>query len=283
DVGVLADGTAARRARREVGPRDVDGAVRLAVPGGDPVPPPELARDTPGPDVLHPVVVRLGPRARDDPRAPLAHGLHRLRRQRLDPDVPLLGDERLHDRLAAVADADGVAIGLDPLDEAARLHVLDDPLPRLEAVEPCVPSGLRGHLPVEPDHGPDGQVVAPPDLEVDRVVAGRHLDDAGAEARVDGLVGHHADRDRPVDGFDLELAADVAGVALVLRVHGEAGVAELRLRAHGAEREGSVLDVDELRVALLALHLEVGEHGLAARAPVDDVVVAVDQAFLVEP
>src|SRR5207247_6922525 len=37
------------------------------------------------------------------------------------------------------------------------------------------------------------------------------------------------------------------------------------------------------RVAVLALDLEVGEHGLAARTPVDDVVVAVDEAFLVEP
>ena len=65
-------------------------------------------------------------------------------------------------------------------------------------------------------------------------------------------------------------------------MHGQAGVAELRLRPHGAERQRPVLDVDELGVALLALDLEVGEHGLAARAPVDDVVVAIDQPLVVE-
>src|SRR6185503_12789892 len=46
--------------------------------------------------------------------------------------------------------------------------------------------------------------------------------------------------------------------------------------------EGPVLDVDELGVAILALHLEIGQHGLAARTPVHDVVVAVDQALLPE-
>src|SRR5205807_4372507 len=58
---------------------------------------------------------------------------------------------------------------------------------------------------------------------------------------------------------------------------GEAGVAELGLWPHGAERERTVLDVDELGVALLALDLEVREHRLTTRAPVDDVVVAIDQ------
>src|SRR5207245_10239732 len=39
---------------------------------------------------------------------------------------------------------------------------------------------------------------------------------------------------------------------------------------------------DALPISLLALDLEVGEHRLAARAPVDDVVVAVDQSLVVQ-
>src|SRR5205807_6327791 len=41
--------------------------------------------------------------------------------------------------------------------------------------------------------------------------------------------------------------------------------------------------IDELGVALFALDLEVGEHRLTPRAPVDDIVVAVDQALFPEP
>src|SRR5205814_10727813 len=72
-------------------------------------------------------------------------------------------------------------------------------------------------------------------------------------------------------------------LALVLGVHGEAGVAELRLRPHGAERKGAILDVDELGVALLTLDFQIGQHGLAARTPVHDVIVAIDEFLFVEP
>src|SRR5262245_29844966 len=65
-------------------------------------------------------------------------------------------------------------------------------------------------------------------------------------------------------------------------MHGQAGVAELRLRPHGAEGDRAVLDVDELVVAVLALDLDVREYGLTLRAPVDDVVVAVDQPVFPE-
>jgi hypothetical protein len=66
-------------------------------------------------------------------------------------------------------------------------------------------------------------------------------------------------------------------------MHRQSRIPELGLGTDRAERQRSVLDVDELRVALLAIDLEVGEHGLAAGAPVDDVVVAVDQLLVPEP
>ena len=148
---------------------------------------------------------------------------------------------------------------------------------------PGVLAGRRRHLAVEADDGADGQAVPLADLEVDRIVAGRDLDDAGAELGIDRLVRHHPHRDGAADGRDLEVTADVLRVARIVRMHGQAGVAELGLGPHGAERERTVLDVDELRVALLALDFQVGEHRLAARAPVHDAVVAIDQPLVVEP
>src|SRR5205814_1628915 len=72
-------------------------------------------------------------------------------------------------------------------------------------------------------------------------------------------------------------ATTLSAMAPVLRVHRQRGVAQLGLGPHGAESERPVLDVDELAVPLLALDLEVGQHRLAPRAPVDDVVALVDQ------
>src|SRR5262249_22547005 len=175
---------AALRAGREIGPRDVHTAIRIAVPHGDAVPPPELSGDRPVPDVLHPVVVGLGPGARDDLDPARLDRLDRRLREWLGPHVPLLRDERFDHGLAAVADADRVAVGLDALDEPQHLHVLDDPAAALEAIEARVLAGQLRHLAVEADDRPHGQPVASADLEVDRVVARGDLDDAGAELRV---------------------------------------------------------------------------------------------------
>src|SRR5262245_15549507 len=219
------------------------------------MPPPQLPRDAPRPNVVHPVVVRLRPTPRDDPDLSRAYRGRRFAREGLDVDVPLLGDERLDDGLAAITDADGVAIGLDAFDEAQRLHVLDDLLARLEAVEARVLPRGRRHFAVEADDGADGQLVSPSDFEVDGIVARRDLDDPRAELRVDRGIGDNFDADVAVHRRDVERPADVLLVAFVLRVHGEAGVAELRLGPYGAERQRPVLDVHELRIALFALDL----------------------------
>jgi hypothetical protein len=171
---------------------------------------------------------------------------------------------------------------LDALDEPELLHVLNDALAGLEAIEPRVLARLRGHPPVEADDRARGQVVAPSDLEVDGIVARGDLDDARPELRIHGAVRDHAQGDGSLDRRHLQRLAHVLRVALVLGMHGHRGVAQLRLRAHRAQSQRAVLDVDEVRVALFALHLEIRQHGLAARAPVDDVVVLVDEAFLVE-
>src|SRR5581483_508461 len=60
-------------------------------------------------------------------------------------------------------------------------------------------------------------------------------------------------------------------------------IADLRLRTHGAEGQRPVLDVHELRVALLAVDLQVRQHGAAARTPVDDVGVTIYQLLVPQP
>src|SRR5262245_35323969 len=112
--------------------------------------PPELAGDAPRPDVFHPVVVRLRPAARDDLDAALADGLGGLGGQWLHVHVPLLGNQGLDDRLAAIAEPDRMAIGLDAVDEPERLHVFDDAPAGLEAIETRVLSRFGRHLAVEP-------------------------------------------------------------------------------------------------------------------------------------
>lgn len=144
---------------------------------------------------------------------------------------------------------------------------------------------MRGDDGVFVHHGDGRQVVALADLEVVRVVGGRHLDGAGAELGVDVLV--RDDRDGAVGQRQLDELADEVLVALVLGVDGDGRVAEHRLRAGGGDDDGlvalAVLHGDELTVVVLVVDLDVGDRGQTARAPVDDALGAVDQLVVVEP
>ena len=78
------------------------------------------------------------------------------------------------------------------------------------------------------------------------------------------------------------------GVALVIGIDRDGGVAQHRLRPGRGDDQVFVLPDDriaqiiKLVVLLLVLDLEVGERRMAAGAPVDHVFVAIDIALLVE-
>ena len=97
------------------------------------------------------------------------------------------------------------------------------------------------------------------DLEVVRVVRRRHLDRAGAEGRIDVLVGD--DRDRPVGQRQRDLGADQVLVPLVVGMHRHGGVAEHRLGAGGGHDDRrvtvAVADRDQLAVVLGVVDLDV--------------------------
>src|SRR6185312_6167545 len=94
-------------------------AALAAVPGRDPVPPPELPRDAPVADVVHPVEEGLRPALGDE-----------------------LGLALLDRRLASLAMADRVHVRLGTSLEPQLLEPRLDRLARLEAVEPLERAAL---------------------------------------------------------------------------------------------------------------------------------------------
>ena len=144
------------------------------------------------------------------------------------------------------------------------------------------------------------------DLEVVEVVRRRDLDRARALLRVGVAVGD--DRDLAPDQRQHDGLADQSLIALIVRVHRDRGVAQHGLGPRGGDddviallpfgrlavviegdRKAIGLSVSERipevpEAALLLLHLdfEVGERALELRVPVDEPLVAVDQALVVE-
>ena len=91
------------------------------------------------------------------------------------------------------------------------------------------------HPPVRADDHRLGEPVRAADLEVDRVVARRDLERAGAELGLDALVGD--DRDGALDERHDGLLAHELPVALVVGMHRNADVPEDRRGPHGRDRD----------------------------------------------
>ena len=127
--------------------------------------------------------------------------------------------------------------------------------------------------------------------EVVGIVRGRHLHRAGAELAADPLVEH--DGNLAIHQRQAQLFAVQMQVALVLGMNGHGHVAE---HGFGARRgdgqelagvlavvaENGIANLPQVALVLVVDHFKIADGGLAARAPVDDVGAAIDEALLVE-
>ena len=240
-----------------------------AVPRGNLVAPPQLARDAPVLDVAHPVVPGVDPLRRHEAHVAVLDRADRAPCDRLAVAAglrhrhePLVGQHRLDDLPGARAARHHqlVLLGLDQ--QAERIEVGHDLLARDEAVEAAVRHRcVVVDCGVEREHADDRQLMPLADRVVVRVVRRRDLDDARAELAVDVRIGDH--RNRAAAQRQRDLLADERGVALVVGVHHHGGVAEHGLGPGGRhhQRAGAVgqrvADVPEETVFLFAFHFEV--------------------------
>ncbi len=199
---------------------------------------------------------------------------------------------------------DGVGVGLDRRQKLARLHHRDDALAGLEPIETveghCLGQigavwqvNMKIHVAFEPDSRlriediDHAQVLALANFKIVEIVRGRHLHRAGADFRIGIFVGD--DGDAAADQRQDHVLADEILVALVPRVHGDAGIAEHGLgprRRDGDKAPRLVLDriaeVPEMALDLELLHFEIGNRRLEFRIPVHQPLVAIHQPLAIE-
>ncbi len=214
--------------------------------------PPELARDAPGLDVLHPVEIGLLPVLGHEHGAARAHGVDGAHRERLGVHVPLVGEERLEHGGRAVAVRHRVGVRLGLREQARRLQAAHDVLAHDETVAAVIGQRLlelrrarhvvekglvagKTELGLDVEHVDERQVVAPPDLEIVEVVRRRDLDRAGALLRIGIFIGD--DGDAPSDQREDGVAPHEVAVALVVRMHGDRDVAQHGLRPRRRDRD----------------------------------------------
>ena len=248
--------------------------------------PPQLTADAPVADVLHPVEIGLGEPFRHELHLAGAHRLDGGLGQRLHLHEPLGAGHGVYGVMATVAGAHVVGVVLDLHHQAQLLQLLHHGLAAFHGGHTLELARIAVHGAVVIGDADDLQIVALAHLKVVGVVSGGHLHRAGAELHVHIIVGHHGDL--PVHQRQNDLFAHQIGVALVVGVHGHAGIAQHGLGASGrhdytlAAVRAGVADMPQMAGLLLVLHLRVGQGGLTLGAPVDNAVAAIDQPFFVQ-
>ena len=213
--------------------------------------------------------------------------------------------------MAAVAGADIVAQRLHRFQGAAGLQILQDGTAgllgghagvfaavqhlrlaggSLAGTEQLIGGGFiggTGHAAVVGEHPHAGQIVPLAHLKVVGVVGRGDLDDAGTLFHIGVLIAD--DGDLFVKQRQDDVAAVQVGVAGILAVDGDGGIAQHRFGTGGGQLQlfagllHLVQQVPEVAVLLLVFHLGVTDGGAAGGAPVDHAVAAVDQALIVQP
>ena len=207
--------------------------------------PPELARYAPVADVVHPVEIHA--------LAAFGHKLditrsHRLNRglgKALHRHEPLLGDNRLHRGVAAVAVTHVVLVVIDLNEQAKTLNLVHDLLSCVVLVNALVFAAEAVDIAAVIKHADYGQDVALGHLKVVRVVRGRDLDRTRAELHVHIFVRHNGYR--PVHDGQYHIFAHQMRIAFVLGIHGDSGIAEHRFRPCG--RHGDAFTAVLRRIA----------------------------------
>ena len=254
-------------------------------PDGQAVAPPELTRYAPGADRLHPVEVDLLHALRVEAHLLGLDDVDRRLGQLVHAAEPLQRDQRLDARAGALAEADGVAVRDLLAQGAALAQVLDRALVPFVGREPLPLGHQVGHPAVEADRGQRLKTVVAADLEIDRVVTRCDLEGAGAELDLDPLVGD--DGDATTDHRHDRVLADHVRVAGILGMHGDRDVGQDRDGTHRGDHDlaatlNRVGHLVEDVIDVLVLDFEIRDRGRERHAPVDEVVVAVDVAALVQ-
>ena len=257
------------------------------VVGRDALAPPQLARDAPVLDVLHPVAVGVLVLLGDEADGILHDGLRGRLGQLLHREEPLHRELGLDGHARALRIADVVRILLGLFEQAGRIEVLLDLAAYVEAVLSHVHAHLVVHRAVVVEDVDDLEVVLLAQHVVVYVMGRGDLQRAGSELDVDIFVAD--DRNRAADQrHDDAGVGRQRGVTRVIGVDAERRIAQNGLGTRRGHDDvllrtfDFVAQVVELAVRLLEDHLLVRESRFCGGVPVDHPHAAVDFPLLVE-
>ena len=227
---------------------------------------------------MHPLIPGFDPDFRHDLDALLIDRRDCLLGQRLRAHEPLLRNQRFHHTLAALALTQRHRVVLHLLQNARRFQVFHHSPARFIAIKARILTGRRGHVRGLIDDLNQRQVVALARFEIVGIVRGRNLNCATAEFRIGHLVANH--RDLAIHQRQRDRGQ--TRVTLIAWIDRNGSIAQHGFRTRRRHRQGAVADVPHVPGGFFVNGFEVADGRIAAGAPVDHVLAAVNHAALIQ-
>ena len=266
----------------------------FVVPSRDLMPPPQLTRDAPVLDVVHPLVVGVDPIFGHETHLATLHSVDGFLGDALTGGIlitdlvhghkPLIGQHGLNHLTGARATRHHELVLFNFNQQAQGLQVGHDLFAGLEAIH--APVGLWCFLVdggIQIQNADHGQAMSLAHRMVVDIVSRRDFDHPRAKRLVDILIGNDGHQ-TPRQG-QANLLANQRLIAFILRVNHHGGVAQHRFRSRGGHHQGfaaafnRIADVPQEPVFLLALHLQVRDGTEQHRVPIDQALASIDQAL----
>ena len=250
------------------------------------MPPPDLARNAPVLDVLHPVAVGINPLLGMKLNLAIIDHLQGWLRKRFHLDEPLLGEIGFNNHICPLGVTNIVLILLNTHKIAKLFQILENFVASIKSVHTAI-TKIISHPAIFTDNGENREIVSPGNLIVVGIMRRSNFQRSGSELNVNIIIsnnGNMASCNR-----NNGMSSNQMTIPWIVGVNGNSNVCQNRFRPDG--RNGDIfswmvdqciLYIDQLVATRLHDHLFIGERSLRHRAPVDNTGAPIDQSITIE-
>ncbi len=264
----------------------------LIVPGRYPVPPPQLARNTPILDIFQPLIVDMRPVLRHEPDLAACNHRQALFGQTFHRQIPLIGQHRFNDGMGTISTRNHQFMRTSFDQQPLCLKIGNYFLSGIETIQPLK---LCWSIVIDPaiqcKNIERDQFVPQSDLIVVEIMCRGNFYATGTKSRINITICD--DRDRAFGQRQTQMTSDQVTITLVFRMNRNRHIPQHGFRAGSGNDQSLMLttsfllferikDMPERTLFFNRNHFQIRDCCLQYRIPVDQPLAAIDQPFPVK-
>ena len=262
-------------------------AAIIAVPNGNTVTPPNLARDTPIADIFHPAGISFGETFRNEFGATIFNAVNSSFYQGFHFYKPLGRYQRLYYTTATLAVTNSVSVVFNFYKRANFFQLFQQVFTTFVTFLTSVLTSFFSHQAVHANNNDAGKFMTDTHFIVVGVVCRSNFYSAGTKFQIYIAICNNGN-----DAFSngqAQMLANQMTITGVFRINCYCSIAQHGFRTSGSNGQEStfffhnrVLDIPQVTCVILMFYFDITQSGVTVNAPVGNTGTFVNQAFFVQ-